>query len=852
MPSRGLRSHTLRLLLAALLLLLTGGGGWYVWQHPALLASLSAWLAVAGGGGESAGSRISGYIEAPQTITASEVSGRIVRLHVAVGDQVTAGQPLLELDATLLDAQLAEADAAVKLAEAQQARLAAGVRAEEEAVARQAVTLAEAQRDAALQAWQDARTLQANPQELDLQIAAARSAVTVTARRVEQATAVKDAAELLAGARARQVATLGDAPWISEAMLRQLHAGWNLATTDVWSAWANLNRASAGQAAAQRALADLLAQRENPQALELQAVQAEAAVHKAEAAVTVAQASLAQMRAGASDAQRRTAQRAVEQANAARAALRVLRQRYTLRAPRTGQVLQLSVHAGEVAMPGAPLLAIGNLDAVELVVYAPTSTIGALRLGAEATVWVDAWPAAPRQGVIVWIAEQAEFTPKNVQTQNERAQTVFAVRLRIANPQHDLKPGMGAEVSFAAAGPGAPAAARSSASETAALQGSGVIEADALALVSETGGRLIAVHAAEGMTTTAGATLAELDASLLAAHISQAEAAAATAQARFDQVNEPPRAEAIAVAQAEFAQAQALREGAYAVWLEAQAAITQPLALTARVGAAEGQVRILTQQVDAAQAAVKAAEIQRDEAERSAATDEERTQGLAAAKQLAAAQANHAAAQAELAGAQRQLTLLKALRANPLVLQAQAHQAEGAWRQAEAGQELAKARLQLAQSGPFEPDVTIAAAQLEQAQAAVATAQAHMARLKVIAPQDGIILEQAAHAGEVVAPGAVILRLADLRVVRLRIYLPVGQLRFVQLGQRLPVAVDAFADETFTGVVTEIGATAEFTPKTVQTADERNNLVVAVLLMLDNPDWRLKPGMWADLTGAAP
>lgn len=103
-----------------------------------------------------------------------------------------------------------------------------------------------------------------------------------------------------------------------------------------------------------------------------------------------------------------------------------------------------------------------------------------------------------------------------------------------------------------------------------------------------------------------------------------------------------------------------------------------------------------------------------------------------------------------------------------------------------------------------------------------------------------------------VAPGAVILRLADLRVVRLRIYLPVGQLRFVQLGQRLPVAVDAFADETFTGVVTEIGATAEFTPKTVQTADERNNLVVAVLLMLDNPDWRLKPGMWADLTGAAP
>ncbi len=95
-------------------------------------------------------------------------------------------------------------------------------------------------------------------------------------------------------------------------------------------------------------------------------------------------------------------------------------------------------------------------------------------------------------------------------------------------------------------------------------------------------------------------------------------------------------------------------------------------------------------------------------------------------------------------------------------------------------------------------------------------------------------------------PGQPLLTLADLSRVTLTVYVPEPEIGRVSIGQSLPVSVDAFPGQSFAGRVTSIGDQAQFTPKNVQTRQERANTVFAIKITLDNPDRRLKPGMPAD------
>jgi multidrug resistance efflux pump len=403
----------------------------------------------------------SGFIEVRQVSIAPEVSGRIARLRVDEGDQVREGQVLIEIDTDLLDAQIAEAEAAVAMAEAGLARVEAGVRAEDIAVAEAAVVMAEAQRDAAHQAWQDAILLRDNPQELDIKIASARSQIATMEHRIQQMSALKDAAELVDALRERQVAIVEEGiDWsvklpdgrklsghaeVPEGGKRQAWAGWNLATTDMWSAWVYLNQAIAARDAAQQNLNDLLALRENPQQANVQVAQALAAYQQARAAVGVAKANLDMARAGATQEQIDVACNGVEQARTALDALIVQRQKYTLYAPMDGTVVERIGHEGENALPGTTLLTLGSFDTVDLTIYVPEPDVGKVFLEQPVEVSVDSFPGETFLGRVVWISDQAEFTPKNVQTKEERVNTVFAVKVRIPNPDHKLKPGLPAD-----------------------------------------------------------------------------------------------------------------------------------------------------------------------------------------------------------------------------------------------------------------------------------------------------------------------------------------------------------------------------------------------------------------------
>ncbi|MBW7885382.1 MAG: efflux RND transporter periplasmic adaptor subunit [Caldilineaceae bacterium] len=121
-----------------------------------------------------------------------------------------------------------------------------------------------------------------------------------------------------------------------------------------------------------------------------------------------------------------------------------------LHAPIEGVVLYRSIEPGEIAAPGAPLLTIGDTEALRLTVYVPEDRYGQIFLGETYPVTVDSFPGEVFQGTVSRIAGEAEFTPRNVQTADSRKTTVFAIRLDLAPSGGKLKPGMPADVHFAA------------------------------------------------------------------------------------------------------------------------------------------------------------------------------------------------------------------------------------------------------------------------------------------------------------------------------------------------------------------------------------------------------------------
>lgn len=127
----------------------------------------------------------------------------------------------------------------------------------------------------------------------------------------------------------------------------------------------------------------------------------------------------------------------------------------------------------------------------------------------------------------------------------------------------------------------------------------------------------------------------------------------------------------------------------------------------------------------------------------------------------------------------------------------------------------------------------------------VAQVEDQLAKCHVRSPQTGIVLAKYAEAGELAAPGTPLFKVADMEQVYLRAYVTSEQLSHIRLGQRITVYAD-YGDELrfeYPGVVTWIADTAEFTPKTILTKNERANLVYAIKVLVRN-DGRLKLGMY--------
>jgi HlyD family secretion protein len=117
----------------------------------------------------------------------------------------------------------------------------------------------------------------------------------------------------------------------------------------------------------------------------------------------------------------------------------------SVRAPVPGYVTQQLIETGELAGPGLPLFTISELSRVYLTIYVPEADLARVRLGQAAAVSGDAEEERSLPGRVIYISPLAEFTPKNIQTKEERVKQVFAVKIAVDNPNQFFKPGLPAD-----------------------------------------------------------------------------------------------------------------------------------------------------------------------------------------------------------------------------------------------------------------------------------------------------------------------------------------------------------------------------------------------------------------------
>jgi HlyD family secretion protein len=209
--------------------------------------------------------------------------------------------------------------------------------------------------------------------------------------------------------------------------------------------------------------------------------------------------------------------------------------------------------------------------------------------------------------------------------------------------------------------------------------------------------------------------------------------------------------------------------------------------------------------------------------------------------------------------ARRDVDRIKPLIHEQAVSQQQLDQAEARWKVAtseiavakasvdQATKELSQAELGWKRIRSKEADVTALERQRDQAEAARTEAASILQDLIIVAPTDGTVTTRMVDVGEVVAAGAPLLELVDLDRLYLQVYVPEILIGKVRLDLPARIYTDAFPEQPFEAFVRYIASKAEFTPKEVQTPDERVKLIYAVRLYLtNNPDHRLTPGLPAD------
>ena len=395
-----------------------------------------------------------GRIEGDHVSVASKFAGRVQELRAREGDSVRPGQVLIILDDTQVTARVSQARAQLAQASARVEQASGTVR-EAEAGAAAALASREQARARALQAREAVTIVEARLQGartgLDVLRSETTLAVETTEARVASARAGlarAEAAEQQAWREAERMRWLFEQDLVDRQRSEQADLAWTAARNELIAARSALVQAERALADArlgpqrvrvkEHEIASLEAQRAHDAA---GIAEAEAAAEQAHAGVLRARAALEQARAALIQARS-----ARDQAEAALTEAESVRGDLTITAPTAAVVMTRMVDVGEVVAAGAPLLDLVDLDRLYLKVFVPEARIGKLRLGLSARVHADAFPDRPFPATVRYIASRAEFTPKEVQTPDERVKLVYPVKLYLeANPEHQMTPGLPAD-----------------------------------------------------------------------------------------------------------------------------------------------------------------------------------------------------------------------------------------------------------------------------------------------------------------------------------------------------------------------------------------------------------------------
>ena len=393
----------------------------------------------------------SGTIEADVVNVSPEMAGKVSDVHADEGSSVTKGQSLLDLDPSLLDAQRAVAAAAVDSAKA--ALASAQTKYDQTLDASLAAQAAQRPQDWKTTAptefdqpnWylEQDELVSAAQAELD----AAQAEIDAANTNLDKVINRLDAADYLAAEK--KLAETRTAFLIAKQVKDQASdAPDNTGLLD----------------AAQDYYDDMLSDLNDAQADYNDLLDTEAAtdVEYARGRVLVAQqrydaayARLLTLQTGADSPaviavakELDKAKSALTQAEANLALIDAQIVKLTVNAPLDGVILVRNVEPGEFVQPGAVAMTMADLSTLTITVYIPEDRYGAISLGQTAKVTVDSFPGETFTATVIHIADQAEFTPRNVQTVEGRSATLYAIKLSVDDPQGKLKIGMPADVAF--------------------------------------------------------------------------------------------------------------------------------------------------------------------------------------------------------------------------------------------------------------------------------------------------------------------------------------------------------------------------------------------------------------------
>lgn len=339
------------------------------------------------------------------------------------------------------------------------------------------------------------------------------------------------------------------------------------------------------------------------------------------------------------------------------------------------------------------------------------------------------------------------------------------------------------------------------------LSVSGQIEGVSVSPGSRMGGRVDEVLVQEGGRVKKGDVLVRLEADEAEARVAAARAQLAQAKAHLAKLEAGPRPEQIG---------------------QAAAAVTR----------AEEQYRLAvtgfrSQEIEAARAAVEAARAKRDEAESSFRRAKHLVQEQAIS-QADFDRAKHVlqAEEAQLEGANERLDLLtQGSRAEEIGI-------------AKAALDQAQAVLDELRNGARQEDIEAARALRDAAAAELQRAEAAAREMVVTAPCDGVVEAIDVHPGDLVKPGPIV-RIVDPDDLELVVYVSAAALGRLRPGQEVPLTTDSHGDERFAGVIAQIASQGEFTPRNLQTQEERVQQMFGIKIKLDSAHGKLRAGMTA-------